>query len=178
MEKDVIRTNRVRVYQGGILDVYKDYMEFSNGNKEEWDYIHHRGAAAALPVTKDGKILLVRQHRETLGRTTLEIPAGKLDKAGEPGELCAARELEEETGYVCDDLEHLLTLRTTIAFCNEKIEIYLARNLIKTSQHLDENEFINLEAYTVEELKEKIFAGEIQDSKTQAAIMAYIVKYL
>ena len=91
--------------------------------------------------------------------------------------LCAARELEEETGYRCDQLERLLTLRTTVAFCDEKIEIFVARNLIKTKQHLDEDEYVDVKAYTVEELKNKIFAGEIQDSKTIAAILAYEAKY-
>ena len=84
---------------------------------------------------------------------------------------------EEETGYRCDQLERLLTLRTTVAFCDEKIEIFVARNLIKTKQHLDEDEYVDVKAYTVEELKNKIFAGEIQDSKTIAAILAYEAKY-
>ena len=116
---------------------------------------------------------MVCQYRNALERDTLEIPAGKLDDPEEEGILCAARELEEETGYRCDQLERLLTLRTTVAFCDEKIEIFVARNLIKTKQHLDEDEYVDVKAYTVE----KIFAGEIQDSKTIAAILAYEAKY-
>ena len=68
--------------------------------------------------------------------------------------------MEEETGYHSDDLEWLITLRTTVALCNEKIEVYVARNLIRTHQHLDENEFVNVEAHTVEELKQMIKTGE------------------
>jgi len=79
--------------------------------------------------------------------------------------------------YVSDDLEWLITLRTTVALCNEKIEVYVARNLIRTHQHLDENEFVNVEAHTVEELKQMIFEGKIEDSKTVAAILAYDAKY-
>ena len=102
--------------------------------------IKHKGAAAVVPVTEDGKILMVRQYRNALERYTLEIPAGALDEEGEPGFKCAARELEEETGYKSEELEWLITLRTTVAFCNEKIEVYVAKNLIPSKQHLDEDE--------------------------------------
>ena len=120
---------------------------------------------------------MVRQYRNALDRYTLEIPAGALDYAEEPGIVCAGRELEEETGYRCDSLEWLINIRTTVAFCNEKIEVFVARNLIPSHQHLDEDEYIELETYTVEELKEKIFRGEIEDSKTIASILAYDAKY-
>lgn len=90
------------------------------------DFIHHDGAAAVVPVMDDGKILMVTQYRNALERDTLEIPAGKLDAPGEPGIECASRELEEETGYRSEDLEWLITLRTTVAFCDEKIDIYVA----------------------------------------------------
>ena len=64
-----------------------------------------------------------------------------------------------------------------VAFCNEKVEIFVATDLVPSTQHLDEEESIEIESYTIEELKEKIFAGEIQDSKTVSALMAYAVKY-
>ena len=107
----------------------------------------------------------------------MEIPAGALDAVDEPGIECASRELEEETGYKSNNLEWLITLRTTVAFCNEKIEVFVARDLIPSHQHLDEDEFIDLKEYTLDELKEKIFSGEIEDSKTVSALMAYAVKF-
>ena len=177
MEKEMTRVKRIRMYQGAIVDVYRDYMQFSNGNTEEWDYIHHRGAAAVLPVTDDGRIIMVRQYRNALERFTLEIPAGALDDPEEPGINCSARELEEETGYRSENLEWLITLRTTVAFCNERIEVYVAKNLVPSKQHLDPNEFVNVELHTVEELKQMIFDGEIEDSKTVASILAYDAKY-
>ena len=177
MEKEMTRVKRIRVYQGAIVDVYRDYMQFSNGNTEEWDYIHHRGAAAVVPVTDDGRIIMVRQYRNALERFTLEIPAGALDDPEEPGINCSARELEEETGYRSENLEWLITLRTTVAFCNERIEVYVAKNLVPSKQHLDPNEFVNVELHTVEELKQMIFDGEIEDSKTVASILAYDAKY-
>ena len=130
-----------------------------------------------MPVMDDGRLLMVRQYRNALERYTLELPAGKLDDPKEEGIVCAARELEEETGYRSDKLEWLITLRTTVAFCDERIEIFTAHDLIPTSQNLDEDEYIDVKAYTLDELKKKIFSGEIEDSKTIAAIMAYAVKY-
>ena len=116
---------------------------------------------------------MVTQYRNALDRMTLEIPAGKLDVPDEPGIECAARELEEETGYKSDHLEWLLTLRTTVALCNERIEIFAAKDLKPSKQKLDEGEYVTVKANTLEELKRKIYAGEIEDSKTVSAVLAY-----
>ena len=121
---------------------------------------------------------MVRQYRNALDRYTWEIPAGKLDTPQEPGIECASRELEEETGYKSDCLELLITIRTTVALCDERIEIYVAKDLIPTSQHLDENEFIDVKAFTLKELMDMILNQEIEDSKTISAIMSYAVKYV
>lgn len=177
MSDEVRRVKRELAYEGTVVKVYKDYMEFANGAEEVWDYIHHDGAAAVVPVLDDGRILMVTQYRNALERETLEIPAGKLDAPDEPGIECAARELEEETGYKSEHLEWLLTLRTTVALCNEKIDIFVAKDLRPSKQNLDETEYVTVKAYTVEELKEKIYAGEMEDSKTVAAILAYADKY-
>ena len=152
MEQTLIkRVNRVLEHRGSILDIYTDYMELPDGKIEKWDYVEHRkGAAAVVPVLPDGRLLLVRQYRNALERFTLEIPAGSRDSVSEPTIECASRELEEETGYRCDNLEFLLSLRTTVAFCNEMVDVYVARNLIPSEQHLDEGEFIDLEPYTLE----------------------------
>ncbi|MCI9082304.1 MAG: NUDIX hydrolase [Lachnospiraceae bacterium] len=179
MEQTLIkRVNRVLEHRGSILDIYTDYMELPDGKIEKWDYVEHRkGAAAVVPVLPDGRLLLVRQYRNALERFTLEIPAGSRDSVSEPTIECASRELEEETGYRCDNLEFLLSLRTTVAFCNEMVDVYVARNLIPSEQHLDEGEFIDLEPYTLEELCDLIYQGVIQDGKTVAGIMAYKNKY-
>lgn len=177
MSEDVKRMGRELAYQGTVLKVYKDHMKFSNGNTEDWDFIHHDGAAAVIPVMDDGKILMVKQYRNALERDTLEIPAGKLDDPDEEGIVCASRELKEETGYSSDDLEWLLTIRTTVAFCDERIEVFVATELTPTQQHLDEDEFVEVECFTIDELKDMVLTQKIQDSKTAAAIMAYYGKY-
>lgn len=173
----VKRIKRELAYRGAVLDVYDDTMLTPDGQTVHYDFIHHNGAAAVVPVRNDGKILMVRQFRNAIDRETIEIPAGKLDSVEEPGIVCARRELEEETGYRSEHLEPLITIRTTVALCNEKIEIFVATNLIPSKQHLDADEYIDVEAYTIAELKEKIFRQEIEDSKTIAAILAYAAKY-
>ncbi len=173
------RINRELKYKAAILDVYNDTIEFENGNREEWDYVAHRkGAAAILPVLPDGRIVLVRQYRNSIERETIEIPAGAKDYIGEPSVECALRELEEETGYRSENVEYLYTIATTVAFCNEVVEIFLARDLIPSVQKLDENEFINVEVYELDELVTMILNGVIQDGKTVGAILAYKAKYI
>lgn len=172
----VVRLDRKLKYQGTILKIYEDTV-LANGHEAHWDFIHHDGAAAVVPVMDDGKILMVRQYRNALDRYTLEIPAGKLDEPGEPTIECASRELEEETGYRSDNIEYLITVNTTIAFCDEKVDIYIAKNLIPSHQNLDEDEEIELGAYTIEELQEQILSGKITDGKTIAALMSYARKY-
>lgn len=178
MADKVERINRELKYQGRILDIYADTVKLSNGNTDVWDFIGHKGAAAVVPVLENGKILMVRQYRNALDRFTLEIPAGGRDGVNEPMIVCASRELEEETGYRCDNLEFLISVHTTVAFCNEKIDVFVARNLIKTKQHLDEDESIDIVECDIEDLCEKIYAGEIQDGKTIASILAYYSKFV
>lgn len=172
MDKPVKLIKRTKAYKGTVLDVYDDEVEIK-GNHAHWDYIHHDGAAAVVPVTDDGKILMVRQYRHALGRYTLELPAGKVDSPDEPKIDCAKRELEEETGYRSDDFEHLIDINTTVAFCDEFIGVFVARNLIKTHQNLDEDEEIDVQPWDVDDLVKKIYAGEMTDSKTIAGILAY-----
>ncbi|MCD8366001.1 MAG: NUDIX hydrolase [Clostridiales bacterium] len=168
------RIDRVLKYEGTIVNFYDDVMESPTGHIAHWDYIaHHTGGAAVLPVTGDGKILMVRQYRNALERETLEIPAGARNSRDEPPAACAARELEEETGYRAGKMELLVTVASTVAFCSEVIEVYLATQLTRTERHPDEDEFVEMECYTAEELKDMVLTQKIQDSKTVAAILAY-----
>ena len=172
------RIDRELKYSGTMIDMYTDTISVPNGNVVQWDFIKHPGAAAVVPILDDGKIVMVRQYRNALDRETLEIPAGGLDSLDEPTLDAAARELEEETGYKSNNLELLITIATTVAFCNEKIDIYLARNLIQSKQNLDEDEYVEVEVYTLDELTDMIYAGKINDSKTISAIMSYKNKFV
>lgn len=172
MNAEIKRIKRELQCEGAITKYFKDTVVLPDGKTAVYDFVGHNGAAAAVGVLEDGRLLMVRQYRNALDRYTLEIPAGGLNP-DEPTIDAAARELEEETGYKCDQIEKLITIRTTVAFCNEKIDIYLATNLKKTKQHLDEDEYVNVELHTLDELVEMIFDGTIEDSKTIAAILAY-----
>ncbi|MCR5267870.1 MAG: NUDIX hydrolase [Lachnospiraceae bacterium] len=175
MELRPERIGRRLIHNGAIVDIYQDRMVLPDGSEENFDFIKHKGAAAVIPVMDDGRIIMVRQYRNAIDQYTLEIPAGGLNGADEPTKIAAHRELEEETGYCADldDLEFLLTLYTTVAFCNEKIDIYLARNLRKTQQHLDADEFIDVSVHTIDELTQMVRNGEIVDAKTIAGLMTY-----
>ena len=174
MENKNVRIDRKLEHRGVILDFYTDYMQMPDGKVVKWDFISHRkGAAAVVPVMDDGRILMVHQYRNALERMTVEIPAGARDNAQEDTKVCAARELEEETGYRSDNLEFLISLKPTVAYDNEFIDIYVARDLKPGKQHLDPYEFIELEPMELDELCERIYAGKIQDGKTVAALMAY-----
>ena len=172
------RIERNLVTKGVLFDYYQDTMQIPNGNIAKWDLIDHKGAATVVAVREDGKLLMVRQYRNALERETLELPAGGLNSRIEPTADAAMRELEEETGYICEKVELLNSIYTTVAFCNEKIDIYLAKDLKLGHQHLDEDEFINVEAYSVEELMQMIFECKIQDAKTICGILTYAAKYI
>lgn len=169
------RLKRELVQKGHILNYYFDTIQLPDNRVVQWDFIGHKGAAAIVPVDNDGKIILVRQYRSAVDKYTLEIPAGGLNP-GEDMKTCAARELEEETGYRSDKVFHLVDLYSAVAFSNEKIGIYYATDLISTKQNLDEDEFVTIETYSLEQLVQFIFDGVIEDSKTISAILAYKTK--
>jgi len=175
--EEIKRLKRELVHKGKVIDFYQDTMQMPNGNITKWDLIDHKGAAAVVAVRDDGKLVMVRQYRNALEQVTLELPAGCVDYRGEPTIDAAHRELTEETGYTAESLEILISIFTTVAFCNEKIDIYVAKGLKPGKQDLDEDEYINVEAYDVDDLCQMIYDLEIQDSKTVAAIMAYKNKY-
>ena len=170
------RIKREIMYDGVKLNFCRDTLLTPDGREIFFDHIEHPGAAAVLPVTDDGKIVMVSQYRNAVERVTLEIPAG----GREPGEdlyEVAKRELEEETGFKSDNLEYLMSVNTEIAFCDEVIEVYVAKDLKPSRQNLDEDEYVDVSFWDLDDLIEKIYAGEIKDSKTSAALLAYKVKY-
>lgn len=181
MSEQIKRISRDLLFEGSITNYYQDTIQLPDGKLAKWDFVGHRGAAAIVPVLDDGRIVMVRQYRNALDRETLEVPAGGLnliDGEVEPTYDAARRELAEETGFVSDDLELLCSIRTTVAFCNEKIDIYVAKNLKSGSQHLDFDEYVEYETFEVDELVKMIYDCKIQDSKTICAILAYKEKYL
>jgi len=164
-------------YKGGMLEVYQDEVRLPDGRSAVWDKIEHKGAAAVIPVTEDGRILMVRQYRHAIGRYTLEIPAGGRNSVSEPMLETARRELQEETGFQSDDYEFLVSINTVAAYSSEQIDIFVARNLYAGKQNLDEDEFIDVKSCSVDEIRDMIYKGLIRDAKTIAAIMTYKDRY-
>jgi ADP-ribose pyrophosphatase len=161
--------NREIVYKGKIFDVAEDTIEIEEGRVTKWDLVLHNGATAIVPITEDNEVILVRQYRNASNTEVLEIPAGKLEKNEDPYK-CAIRELEEETGYQAGHVEKICSMFSAVGFSDEKLHLFLATNLKKGKQHLDEDEYITLERYSLTDAVKMIFNGEIQDSKTIVGI--------
>ncbi len=169
------RINRELVHPGHIISLYHDTIEVNGEREVVYDFIHHNGASAMIPVDDDGKIYMVRQYRNAVDQYTLEIPAGGLN-SGEDPLTCAIRECEEETGHKAGEVHHLVDLFTTVAFCNEKISIYYTTGITPSAQNLDDDEFVTVEKYSLEELTQMILNGKIVDAKTIAGLLAYKAK--
>jgi ADP-ribose pyrophosphatase len=165
--------DRKLVDSNRVFDYCKDTLKLPDGKVTVYETLLHKGAAAVVPVLDDGRILLVRQFRHAIDRESLEIPAGGRNGTDEPFIEAARRELEEETGYKCDELTHLISIVTAIAYCDKKIEVYVAKGLKRTKQNLDPDEYIDVEAFEPDRLISMIMDKKIQDSKTIAAIMSY-----
>ena len=153
MKYELKRLGRKLACPGKALDFYSDTMELPGGKIENWDFVCHKrgGGACVVPVLPDGRILMIHQYRPAQDRETTELPAGAFDAEDPDFAITASRELEEETGYRCGRISRLVSLDTAVA------------------------EEIGVEAIPVEELKRRIFAGEIRDAKTVAGILAYLV---
>ena len=159
-----------QVFKGRVLDVQRLTVELDSGDSGTREIVYHGGGVCVLARTADNKLLFVRQFRKAAEKELLEIPAGKLEK-GEDPEKCGLRELEEETGYSCRIFKKLTHFYPTPGYSSEIIHIYFADVLVKGKQHLDEDEFLSVESYTLAEAEEMIKNGEITDGKTIIAIL-------
>ena len=157
-------------WEGKIFSVEHQRVELSDGSLDWREIVRHHGGAGVLAV-RDGMVCLVRQYRVALGRMTLEIPAGKVDPS-EPRDVCAGRELTEETGLVAERLELLAESYGAPGFTNEHTSVYFAHGLTQGDAHLDEGEFLNVVWVPVEDAVEAIRLGLIDDAKTVTGILA------
>lgn len=160
------------VYEGRAVSLKRELVELPSGKRFYRETVIHRGASAIVPVTSEGRIVLVRQYRHPVGEYIIEVPAGTL-KPGEDPESCARRELEEETGYVADELIHLITIYPSPGYSSERLYIYLAMGLRRGTQSLEMDEDLSTLELDLEEALEAIRRGEIRDAKTIAALLYY-----
>lgn len=167
LEKNI---SRERVFDGIILHIDHVTNLLPNGKSAKREVAMHVGASAVLPIDGEGNVYLVRQFRAPIDQVLLEIPAGKLDSVDEDRLLAAKRELKEETGLEAENWLHLTDTFTTPGFSNEKISLYLARDLHMGDSHPDEDEFLNLVKLPFHEACDMVMRGEIRDGKTQVAL--------
>jgi ADP-ribose pyrophosphatase len=152
------------VFRGRVFDVTVDTIR--EGDKTyQREVVQHPGSAVIIPVFADGTITLVRQYRHPTVRFLLEAPAGTL-RRGEAPEEGAARELEEELGFVAGRLEKLSEFFVSPGFCEEKMWVFLATDLVETQQRLDDDEVIELVRIPFDQALSMITTGEIEDAKT------------
>ncbi|MEG2776361.1 MAG: NUDIX hydrolase, partial [Cellulosilyticaceae bacterium] len=144
------RIDRKEVYKGKIFTVAEDTIEFEDGKIAKWDLVLHNGAAAIVPMTEEGEVVLVRQYRNAENGEVLEIPAGKLEGGEDPFE-CAKRELEEEVGYKSDNIQKICSMYSAVGFSDEKLHLYIAKDLMVGKQNLDGDEYIQIERYPLKE---------------------------
>lgn len=157
------------IFRGRVFEVTLDTIR--EGDKTyQREVVHHPGSAVIIPIFDDGTIALVRQYRHPAVRYLLEAPAGTLNR-GEAPEEGAARELEEELGYVAANLEKLTEFFVSPGFCEEKMWVYLARDLTKTQQRLEDDEIVEVVRIPFSQALSMITTGEIDDAKTIIGVM-------
>ena len=158
------------VYRGALLRVHEDEVELPDGGQARREYILHPGAVVILPFVDPDTLLLEHQFRYPLQRHFLELPAGKIEP-GEAPELTAQRELLEETGYRARQWQFLTTLHPCVGYSDERIELFLARDLHFEGHPGEDDEFIETLRLPIDELLEKVFAHEITEAKTILGVL-------
>ena len=165
--------NEEYVFRGKKFDVKILRVSLPNGRIAVKEVVAYPGAALILPISDEGKIVLIRQYRAVVDKWLYELPAGTLEPDENPME-CALRELEEETGYKAGRLDLLFKAYTAPGYSTELIHFYLARDLRKGEVHPDSDEVIKVEEKSLGEVLEMIRDGRIIDMKTIAAILYYV----
>lgn len=162
-KKEAYKGKRVSIeeviYNNGEKDFYREHVKAGN-------------AVVILAITDENKVLMVREARSAIGKIVLSLPAGKLEQKENPEEA-AIRELEEETGYKAKDITLLRSTFASCGYTDEKIYFYLAKNLIKTKQNLDEDEEVEVFEIPIDEFKEMIDKNEIITASTTIAGLHY-----
>lgn len=165
------QVERLDIFHGKIVHLVRDTVTLPNGKTSTREMMLHNGAVAILPLFPDGTVLMERQYRYPLGRVVYEIPAGKLDTPDEDPREAALRELREETGYTATHLTPIGCYIPSPAVLTEKIHLYLAEGLVAGQEERDEDEFLYTERRPLTELCRMVMNGEIEDGKTQTALL-------
>ena len=161
-----------RIFEGKVVRLRRDTVELENGKQTFREVIDHPGGVSILAMDEEGKIFFVRQFRYPFGRMLLELPAGKLEPGEDPADS-GRRELREETGCSAGRVVPRGKVGPTGAYDTEVIPLFFASELTRGEQDLDENEFLSVERYTLDEALQMVLDGEIVDAKTQIGLLKY-----
>lgn len=153
------------LFRGSFLLALRDQVRLPDGSLASREYVRHPGAVVVVAQLPDGRYVMVRQWRHPLGRVFTEFPAGKLD-AGEEPLACAKRELQEETGYRAQRWAYAGPIHLAIAYSTEVIHLFFADDLQSGPRQLDEGEFLDVFAASLERLLQWARDGELTDAKT------------
>lgn len=162
--------HETEIFNGRIIRVHLDDVELPNGNLASREIVEHPGGVCVAALSDRDTLQFVRQFRYPYHRVLLELPAGKLEQGEEPLQA-GLRELEEECGLLAEKVISLGCVYPTVAYCSEIIYLYLATGLTKTSQHFDEDEFLETEEIALQDAVRMVMDNEITDSKTVAAVL-------
>ncbi|GLW59665.1 NUDIX domain-containing protein [Hydrogenophilus thermoluteolus] len=158
-----------RVWQGKLLDVWRDKVRLPDGRSATREYIRHPGAVVIIALDAHNRVVMERQYRHPVGAVVEELPAGKLD-AGEDPLTCAQRELQEETGYTAKQWRLLGSFWPCVGYSNEVIHVVLANEIVPGAARLDEGEFLEVFLLPVAELIARAERGQLRDGKSLAAL--------
>lgn len=170
-----ITLQKQSIYEGRVVRLELDTVRLPNGKTAQREIVHHPGAVAILAVTEENRVVLLRQFRKPCEQVLVEIPAGKLE-AGEDPLSCAKRELQEETGFTAGTWKLLHRFFTSPGFADEQLHLYMASDLTKGSNHLEEDEFVQLFTANPEEVQRLLTEDQIHDAKTLIALYHWLHK--
>jgi ADP-ribose pyrophosphatase len=162
-------TNRRQVLKLGVVDLGVETAALPNGITVELAIVRHPGASAIVALDDRGRVSMLTQYRHAIGGWLREVPAGCRNGA-ETALECAQRELREEAGLIARRWDRLGAIVTIPSFCDERIEMFLARELSSAPRELDADEVISVERVELQEAMSMVRRGEIVDAKTIAAL--------
>jgi len=162
--------HRTPLYKGRVFLMVKENVTLDNGATADLEYLEHPGAAAIVPLSEAGEVVLIRQYRHALKRYIWEIPAGTLDP-GEAVEACARRELTEETGLSAAAWEKIGEITPVPGYSDERVHLFLAGRLTPARQALDADEVLAVHRVPLAEALRMIDRGDIQDAKTICGLL-------
>ena len=165
-----IRVDGRLAYDGMLLKLHEDTVRLPDGKLSRREWVRHPGAVVMIPLLDEKTVILERQYRYPLQRHFLELPAGKMEPGEEPL-ATARRELKEECGYEAASWSHLATLHPCIGYSDERIELFVARELRGVGGQLDDGEFLEVVPMTVADALARVASGEITDVKTVAGLL-------